>query len=405
MATFFLLIIYASFISLGLPDSLLGVAWPLMYAEYRVPFGFAGFISITVSVGTIFSSLFSGVVIRRFGTGKVTFVSVLMTAAALLGYSFAPSVYWLLILAIPLGLGAGAVDCGLNEYVAEHYQSLQMNWLHCFWGVGAMTGPIIMSRFIDSHSSWRNGYFTVSIIQFCLVALLFATLPLWGKMERLRKADNPEESEASESEAKAEPLPAPKLIKKRGVIFSLLTFVFYCGVEQTMGLWGSSFLVKGRGVDAALAAAWVSAFYGGITAGRFLSGIVTLKVNNRNMIRIGEAILLSGILLLLLPLPTMFCFFGFLLVGLGCAPIFPCMLHETPARFGKEDAQGIMGFQMASSYLGTTLLPPAFGWIASNIHAGFLPVFLIAYAAVLIFCTEKLNRLTKGKHAGLPSAA
>ena len=404
MATFFLLMIYAAFISLGLPDSLLGVAWPLMYPEFGAPLGFAGFISIMISSCTIISSLFSSRVIRRFGTGKVTSVSVLMTALGLLGISLSPSVYWLLLFAVPLGLGAGAVDCGLNEYMAEHYHSMQMSWLHCFWGVGAMTGPVIMSRFIDNHASWRNGYLTVSIIQLVLAALLFATLPLWKKMNQQKAVETPEENTSADLD-EPESTSVFALLQKRGVLLAILSFTFYCGVETTMGLWGSSFLVKGKAIDAATAAAWVSSFYGGITVGRFLNGFVTLKFSNPKLIRTGQGILLLGIFLLLLPLPRTACLFGFLLFGLGCAPIFPCMLHETPARFGKTIAQRIMGMQMAGAYFGSTILPPIFGWVASHSSSALLPVFLITYAAVMIFCTEKINLSFKKKDEAASKAS
>jgi len=390
MATFFLIIIYSAFISLGLPDSLLGVGWPAMQPYFNVPFGFAGFVSMTVSGGTIVSSLLSGKLIKRFGTGKLTLISVFMTAVALFGVSIAPSFIWLMVLAVPLGLGAGAVDSGLNEYIAEHYKAHHMSWLHCFWGVGAMIGPIIMSQFIANKDSWRNGYLIVSIIQFILVAVLFFALPLWDKVANLSRGDAAEaESASQEPDSTHKGLLYP--LKVKGVKIALVAFLFYCGVESTMGLWGSSYLVKARGLDAATAAVWVSFYYGSITVGRLLAGFVTMKVSNKILIRSGEIIVLLGAVLLLLPLPNTFSLFGFIMIGLGCAPIYPCMLHETPVRFGKQDAQMVMGFQMAVTYIGATFLPPVFGFIAANSTMLIMPLFILVYITAMLFSSEKVN--------------
>jgi len=392
MATLFLIVIYSAFISLGLPDSLLGVAWPVMQPGFNIPFGFAGFISMAISGSTIVSSLLSNRMIKRFGTGKVTFVSVLMTAVALLGFSISPSFPVILLMAIPLGLGAGAIDSGLNEYIAEHYESYHMNWLHCFWGIGAMFGPIIMSQSIARNNSWRNGYLTVSILQFVLVAVLFFTLPLWDKVAN-RLKPTVSESVAVESDANAASKGLLYPLKIRGVKFALITFLFYCGVESTMGLWGSSFLIRAKGLDAATAAVWVSCFYGSITVGRLISGFVTMKISSKILIRTGELTVFTGTILLLLHLPNPFALAGFILIGLGCAPIFPCMLHETPTRFGKENAQAIMGFQMAVAYTGATFLPPAFGFIASNTTLALFPFFILAFIIAMLISSEKINVL------------
>ncbi len=394
MAVFFLIIIYASFISLGLPDSLLGVAWPVMQPGYHVPFGYAGFVSMVISGATILSSLLSGKLIKQFGTGKLTFISVFLTAAALLGFSFAPSFLWLLFLSVPLGLGAGAVDSGLNEYVAEHYKAHHMSWLHCFWGVGAMLGPILMSRYIAHENSWRDGYLTVSIVQFALVAVLFFTLPLWDRAAGT-SGENASETEAKEQKAETARKGLLYPLKVKGVKVALVSFLFYCGVESTMGLWGSSFLVRAKGLDAATAAAWVSSFYGSITVGRLITGFVTMKVGNKTLIRMGELTILAGAILLILPLPNYFSPAGFVLIGLGCAPIFPCMLHETPVRFGKEDAQVIMGFQMSTAYAGATFLPPVFGFITSNTNMTVLPIFILIYIIAMIISSEKMNQFMK----------
>lgn len=397
MATFFLIIIYMAFISLGLPDSLLGTAWPVMQVQYGAPLGAAGFISMTIAGGTIISSLISGKVIKRFGTGKVTCVSCLMTAGALLGISVSPALFWLFILAIPLGLGAGAVDSGLNNYVALHYKAHHMSWLHCFWGVGATLGPMIMSWHISRGDSWRSGFFTVSMIQFVLVILLFVTLPLWDKIKTINStsAENEAEqgAEAISNNSFEEKVTHPIHIK--GVKAAMISFLFYCAVEATVGLWGSSFLVNTKGMDAAEAARWVSMYYGGITLGRLITGFVTMKVSNKMLIRTGQMITLAGAVLLLLPLPTVFTVVSFLLIGLGCAPVFPCMIHETPARFGKEHSQTIIGYQMASAYVGITFLPPLLGWLAAQTTISILQVFALVYIILMLISSERINSLMK----------
>ncbi len=404
MATFFLIIIYLSFISLGLPDSLLGVAWPVMQLDIKAPFEAAGFVSMTVTAGTIISSLASGTVIRRLGTGKVTFISCLMTAASLFGFSFVPSLFWLILLAIPLGLGAGSVDSALNNYVATHYKAHHMSWLHCFWGVGATVGPIIMSQFIAKQNSWRSGYITVSVLQFTVAALLFFTLPLWNRSAR--DANNRPTDLNEDNEDKDVKVVSPiatngklKILQIKGVKLALASFLFYCGTEATMGLWGSSFLVNVKELPAAVAAQWVSLYYAGITIGRLISGFVTMKISNTMLIRMGQIIALAGAAILLLPLPTIFSLMGFILIGLGCAPIFPCMLHETPARFGKENSQKIMGYQMAAAYTGSTLLPPFLGLIVSHSAMTLLPFFVLAYIAAMLLGSEKINILMKVRNA------
>lgn len=401
MATFFLIIIYLSFISLGLPDSLLGVAWPVMQLDIKAPFEAAGFVSMTVTAGTIISSLASGTVIRRLGTGKVTFISCLMTAASLFGFSFVPSLFWLILLAIPLGLGAGSVDSALNNYVATHYKAHHMSWLHCFWGVGATVGPIIMSQFIAKQNSWRSGYITVSVLQFTVAALLFFTLPLWN---RSAKDANNSPTDLNEDKDVKTVFPTDatgklNILQIKGVKLALASFLFYCGTEATMGLWGSSFLVNVKELPAAVAAQWVSLYYAGITVGRLISGFVTMKISNTMLIRMGQIIALAGAAILLLPLPTIFSLIGFILIGLGCAPIFPCMLHETPARFGKENSQKIMGYQMAAAYTGSTLLPPFLGLIVSHSAMTLLPFFVLVYIAAMLLGSEKINILMKVRNA------
>ncbi|HWR12767.1 MAG TPA: MFS transporter [Rectinemataceae bacterium] len=394
MATLLLAIIYIAFISLGLPDALLGASWPAMQSEFAVPFGFAGFASMLISGGTILSSILGTRMLRRFGTGRVTAVSVGLTAAALFGFAAAPSFWWLLIAAVPLGLGGGAVDSGLNAYVAEHYESRHMSWLHSFWGLGALSGPLLLARLLGHGASWRGGYLTIAILQSVLVVVLVLAVPLWDKVRRRASSAVPKGAAGAPKSAAAvqshQPLFFP--LKVKGVKLALVTFFFYCGIESTMGLWGGSYLFKTRGLDLAAAATWVSMFYASITAGRFLTGFMTYKVSNKDLIRWGALFVLAGIVLLVAPLPLPFALAGFLLAGFGCAPIFPCMIHETPDRFGVANAQAIIGFQMAMAYIGTTLLPPTFGFIASASSLSLMPFFLLAYIGVLIFSTEKLRK-------------
>jgi fucose permease len=394
MATVFLIIIYMAFISLGLPDSMLGAAWPIMRLDYGAPVETAGLLSMIVVAGTIISSLASSAVLKRLGTGMVTFISVAVTALALLGFSYSSSVIWLAVLALPLGLGAGSIDTGLNNYVATHYKAHHMSWLHCFWGIGAMLGPIIMSRYIAGGDSWRTGYFTVSMIQFALVVLLFISLPLW---KRAGKSSSPQaENVRDEAETvMAAEAASGNVLRIKGVKLAMITFLFYCGVEATVGLWGSSYLVNVKDVSAATAAGWVSLYYGGITAGRLITGFITFRFSNKELIRGGLAISMLGALVLALPLPAVFSLVAFILIGLGSAPIFPCMLHETPARFGQANSQKIMGYQMALAYTGGAFLPPLLGWVAARSSFMILPLVMIGYIIVMILSSEQINSMMK----------
>lgn len=394
LATWFLIIIYLAFISLGLPDSLLGSAWPVIWPDIGSSVGSAGIVSMVIAGGTIVSSLASGSMIQRLGTGRIALFSCFLTAGALLGFSMAPSMIWLVVLAIPLGLGAGAVDAALNHYVAENYKVHHMNWLHCFWGVGATMGPIIMSSYIADHNSWRSGYTTVSVIQFSLVIILLITLPLWKRVAAMRELHQPRsESNVDTDTQQQEQNLKPNIIRIKGVKPTLMAFLFYCGVESTVGLWGASYLVGARNITADTAAIWLSLYYGGITIGRLVTGFITLRVTNRLLIRYGQIITIIGGIILLLPLSASFSLMGFMLIGLGLAPIYPGLLHETPARFGKEHSAKLMGYQMAVAYTGTTLLPPMFGLIASQTSIGLFPSVVIAFLIFMWLSAEKVNRI------------
>ena len=375
-----LVIIYISFISLGLPDALLGSAWPSMYHLLNVPLHYAGFIAMIAAGGTVISSVFSAKVVRRLGTGLVTAVSVLMTAAALIGFSLSHSFWLLCLCAVPLGLGAGSVDAALNNYVALHFKARHMSWLHCFWGIGASLGPIIMAAFLMRQQPWNSGYRSIAIIQFCLVLLLFISLPLW------------KDSRTTEGPARHGSLKFTQLFRITGVKEALAAFFCYCSIEIIAGFWGASYLVMERGIPAQTAAQWISLYYIGITAGRFISGFVTMKLNNRQMIRLGQAIIGCGILTLVLPLGNSVLLPGFFLIGLGCAPIYPSLLHETPKNFGEEYSQAIMGIQMGSAYIGTTLMPPIFGRLASTAGFVIFPLFIAIILIIKIIMVEILNR-------------
>ncbi|KGA98508.1 MFS transporter [Alkalihalobacillus alcalophilus ATCC 27647 = CGMCC 1.3604] len=395
MTLLLLVIIYLAFISLGLPDPLLGAAWPVMQQELGLPLEAAGFLFMTIAGGTIVSSLVSGRIIMRFGTGKVTFFSGLMTASALLGFYFAPSIMWLVAWSILLGLGAGAVDAALNNYVANNYKAHHMSWLHSFWGVGATLGPLIMAQFISGQHAWRSGYLTISVIQFTLAAILLFSLPLWNRISKNSNIALNENSEPIHAETSCEDIKPIKPLQIKGVKLSMFAFLFYCGVEATVGLWGSSFLVNVKELPASVAAQWVSFYWGGLTIGRFLTGFVTFKMSNRMLIRTGQLIALIGAILLVLPLPAIVSLVGFIMVGFGLAPIFPCMLHETPARFGKTHSQTIMGYQMAVAYTGSAFMPPLLGFLASNTTIGIFPFFIVVYIVVMLLCSEQLNAVLR----------
>lgn len=380
-----LVIIYLSFISLGLPDSLLGAAWPSMYQELNVPISYAGAISMIIAFGTIVSSLQSDRLTRRLGTGKVTAISVGMTALALFGFSISSSFWVLCLWAIPYGLGAGSVDAALNNYVALHYESRHMSWLHCMWGVGASVGPYIMGYVMTGGGSWSGGYRVISILQIVLTMILLFSLPLWK--------NRPVLADGQEVQTKA--LSIREVFRIRGAKEVMICFFCYCALEQTTGLWASSYLTLYKGVAADVAATFASLFYVGITIGRALSGFLTMKFDDVRMIRMGECLIGLGVVIMVLPFGRELALAGFLIIGLGCAPIYPCVIHSTPAHFGAERSQAIIGIQMASAYVGTCLMPPVFGLIANSISVALLPVYLCIILVLMIVMHELLVKKTE----------
>ena len=386
MVHLLLAIIYLAFISLGLPDALLGAAWPSMYPQFDVPVSYAGIISMIIALGTVVSSLQSDRLTKKLGTGKVTALSVLMTAMALFGFATSHSFGMLCLWAIPYGLGAGSVDASLNNYVALHYESRHMSWLHCMWGIGASAGPYIMGYALTAGWGWNSGYHIIAVLQIVLTAILLCSLPLWKQ----RPAEVLQDGKVQNVKA----LSIREVLKLAGAREILVCFFCYCALEQTTGLWASSYLTLHKGVSADTAASFASMFYLGITVGRALSGFLTMKLNDVQMIRLGEVIIGIGVLVMLLPFGQRLSLTGLILIGLGCAPVYPCVIHSTPAHFGAEKSQAIIGIQMACAYVGTCLMPPVFGLIANHITVALLPVYLLIILVLMVIMHELLCKKT-----------
>ncbi|MCL2079020.1 MAG: MFS transporter [Oscillospiraceae bacterium] len=411
MATALLIIIFLTFIGLGLPDSLHGSGWVVIREYMNVDLSYLGFITMTGSACTIIAALMSDRLTKKFGASRVTTGGVILSAAALYGFSVSTSYPMLIAFAVPLGFGGGSIDAALNNYVALHYKSRAMNWMHCFWGVGAGISPLIMGHFLAQNSDWSMGYRSVSYIYIGLSCLLICSMFIWK--DKKNAAAAPTDAPAPAASTDAAPTaaasapatttdntaaPAPitlrSVFKIRGVVFVLIAFLCYCAMESTTMHWASSFLFEHKGVNEETAARFASFFFIGITGGRFLSGIISDKIGDRNMIRIGIGIVLAGIFSLWLPVRTeIMCLVGLVVIGLGCAPIFPSIIHATPSNFGKKNSQAIIGIQMASAYTGSTFMAPLFGIIAENLGIALLPVVIFIFAVLLLVLTEKLNKV------------
>lgn len=385
MVHLLLAIIYIAFISLGLPDSLLGAAWPVMHEDLGAPLSYAGIISMIIAFGTVVSSLQSDRLTLWLGTGKVTAISVAMTATALFGFS-ASSEFWMLCLwAIPYGLGAGGVDAALNNYVALHCRSWHMSWLHCMWGVGAATGPYIMGMALEMGKGWPAGYHIIAVMQVVLTIILFASLPLWKERKDEVQAD---------SGHKRKLLSLREIFRIPGAREILVAFFCYSAVEQTCGLWASSFLNLSKGISAEQAASFGAMFFIGITVGRAINGFLAMRMHDESMIRMGQVLILLGIVTVMLPAGDAVALAGLILIGLGCAPIYPCIIHSTPTHFGKEKSQAIIGVQMAAAYIGTMLMPPLFGILANHLSISLLPIYLLVLLAIMAFMHERFIQKT-----------
>lgn len=387
VSTALLMMIYLSFISLGLPDSMLGSAWPAMNVSLNAPLWGAGLVQMLISFCTIISSLNSAKLIRRFGTGKLTAISVATTALALLGFSLAKNYTFLLLMAVPLGLGAGAVDAGLNNYVALHCEAKHMSWLHCFWGVGTIIGPMILFAVLRVGGSWATGYRAVGLIQCAVSALLFATLGMWKR------------GNIQQEEYGAKALSVWEVLSLPGAKAGMVTFLCYCAVESTLGLWGATYISQVRGVDEATAASFGAMFYIGITVGRAISGFMAMKLLPKQMVRVGQALLALGCIFMMIPAGSTLSGIGLVVCGLGCAPIYPNIIQDTPVNYGTENSQAAIGVQMAFAYVGSTFLPSIFGALAGVDGYGLLPYFAISICVLMtvLFGIQKKIVETKVK--------
>ena len=382
MYSLLLILIYIAFISLGLPDSLVGSGWPAMHADLGVPVSYMGIVTMIISGGTIVSSLLSEKLTKKFGTRHVTVVSVFLTAAAMLGFSFADRFWMLLLFGVPYGLGAGAIDAALNNYIALHYKARHMNWLHCFWGVGTIVSPFVMSHAL-SHANWQGGFRIIGLVQLGIALLLLCTLPVWKIHSRTEEAGG------------EKVLGLRGALRIRGVPLLLIGFFAYCAAEATAMNWASTYFAEVKGVADEQAAQFASLFYIGITASRFLCGFLSDKLGDRKMILAGTAVLLGGIALLLIPAPNALAIAGFVIIGFGCGPVYPSIVHSTPANFGAENSGAIIGIQMASAYVGSTFIPPLFGLLGRALGFAVLPFFLLVFLFLMITMTELTFRIAK----------
>ncbi len=368
MLTALMIIIFIAFIGVGLPDSVLGTAWPLIYREFDLPISLAGYIAATVSVGTITSSLLSARLINRFGTGLVTAVSTLLTALALLGYGCTGSPVFFFLLAIPMGLGAGSVDIGLNSFVAMHYSASQMSFLHCFYGLGVAASPFVMSLVLGEDGNWRRGYLVIAGVQFVLAAICFLALPLWRRAEK-------RDREAQQSLPHT--LSIRQMLRLPGVALSCFAFFTSCALELTAGAWSSSYFVNTKGLEADSAAAITMLFYIGLAGGRFLSGVFSGRLGRRRILRLSLLILFFAILLFLLPVWPWLSAAAVLFIGLGIGPIYPNLMHLTPNLFGEESAQSVIGLQQSAASAGIMVMPWLFGLLAQGFSTALLPAYLL----------------------------
>ena len=382
MVALLIALIYLAFVSLGLPDSLLGSAWPVMQEQLGVPISYAGIVTITITVGTIVSSVLSNFLTKKLGAGLVTAISTVMTAVALLGFSLSTKFWQLIVWSVPFGLGAGGVDAALNNYVALHYSSKHMNWLHACWGVGALISPFIMGECLKTQFGWTGGYRTIFFVQIAIALLLFLSLPMWKK------------STAEQKQAQVKTVDA---LKVKGILPLLMMFLTYCALEQTAALWASSYLVNVRHIQETTAATFGSLFFIGITFGRFVCGFVSNKIGDNKLIVVGSVVIAVGVACIIVPVSNpILCYIGLVLTGLGCAPIYPAIIHSTPSNFGEQNSQAIIGVQMACAYVGCALMPPLFGLISQK-YMAFYPYFLAIFLVLMVVMFVILQKTLKNK--------
>lgn len=388
MATFLLAVIYLAFIGLGLPDSLFGTAWPAIYADFNLPISFGSFVTVIISCGTVISSLISSGLIKKFGTNVVSAASTLLTAAALLGFSVSPNIWCMCILAIPLGIGAGAIDVALNNYVALHYSATHMSFLHCFYGVGVTVSPYILSRVISGNAGWRGGYKITFFIQLAIALVLFFSLPVWKKVNGEEKAEEGGDKKT---------LSFYEVLKIPGVGLMCSLFIISCAIECTCGGWGSTFLVEYKNMLPENAAKIIMIYYLGITLGRFVSGLVASFLNSWKIVNIGTVVMGVGILILLLPVSAEVCGVGLFLIGFGNGPLFPNFNFLAPISFGSENSQSVIGVQMASAYVGIMLAPMLCGILGQSFGMVIFPFYLLVFFAIAVPCLAAAQKLLRKK--------
>lgn len=379
MATVLLIFIYIFYIGLGIPDSLLGSAWPAIYRELHVPISYASIISVIISTGTVISSLFSTKIIAKLGTAKITSISTSLTAIALLGFSYSQSYIWLCICAIPLGIGAGSIDTALNNYVALHYNAMQMSFLHCFYGIGVTISPYLMSLALSENMKWRNGYRTIFYIQVIIAMLSFLSLPLWKKIK------------STQQEEVIHVLSLRQMLRRKKIWASCGVFIGISALESTCLIWGSTYLSDSIGLSADMAAALITFYFAGMTLGRFLSGLFTMKFSDWKIIIMGQIAIFIAVIILLATNDKVSAVLGLFLVGLGNGPIFPNMTHLTPILYKKETSQSIIGIEMAFSNLSIMLTPVLFGFISDKSSPEIFPVFLTVMFILMATCTIVLK--------------
>lgn len=380
---FLLVIIYLSFVGLGIPNALLGSAWPAMYEGLGVPITSAGLVQIMISGGAIISSLFAGKIIKRVGFATATIESVITMTISLIVISFSPNFLFLCIWAIPLGLGTGLLDATINSYAALYYKSKHMNWLHCCWGVGCAVGSVIISFSLVNWQSWQLGYRIGGIFQIVIIALLFISFPRWKK---------PATTLTNEGDERSKDLSIREMLSLSGAKETLIAFFIFGSLGAIMTVWGSSYFVTIHNVPPETAASWISLYFLGLTAGRFLAGLLAIKFTNKQLVQSGELLIGAGLTIMLLPLPTTTILFGFILIGFGFAPLFPCLIHETPVRFGKNNSQHMMGFQMACASIGMTTMPQLLGMLVKKTSYKLLPPTIGVLLLILVYTIQRLYR-------------
>jgi len=384
MISLLIAIIYLCFISLGLPDSLLGSAWPIMYQEFNIPISYQGFVSITISVCTIISSLLSDTLTKKIKPFNVIVLSITLTSLGLFGFSISDKFYMLIIFGIPYGLGAGSIDACLNNYVALHFESKHMSWLHCMWGIGASISPYIMAYALTRFGEWNKGYLIVSIIQAIITLIILLSFKVW------KRNDNKEDIESNNT---TKSLSIKEILSIKGAKACFIMFFCYCSFECTSFLWASSYLRIHSKVSEVVAANLACLFYIGMTVGRFINGFLTMKISDNKLIRIGSIIVFIGASILFIPV-QMCSFIGLVIMGLGCAPIYPCIIHMTPKIFGSDKSQAMIGVQMACAYTGSSFMPPIFGLIANHISISLYPLWVLVLLSIMITMHEILKRKT-----------